>query len=379
MSVAVFAADAELRDDHPDTYVVQKGDTLWDIAGRFLNHPWLWPEIWQANPQVQNPHLIYPGDVLSLVYMDGRPIVSMQDGGFGPRIRRESTEAIDTIPLSEVEPFLKRMRMLREGEAETLPYVVAVEENRLRATEGQLVYVRGMNVETGERVTLLRPTRIYYDVPDDYPFDWGQDESTHVEAADWEHERAPDTGFWTTTSITRMKGHRSAYLGHEVMEIAQGEVMRGGDPATVLVQYGDQEIKKGDLVVAGGALAYDLRFVPRAANPVPPNMRVVAMAQGMEFAGPHMVVALSRGAADGVENGQVYSIFRPGEVVRDEVAFAEDDVRTLFKPGKADVQLPEEFVGHVLVFRTFDRISYGLVMESIKPTRLGDVLHEPVR
>ena len=132
LSVA-FAAEIELRADHPDTYVVQRGDTLWGISARFLNSPWLWPEIWHANPQVQNPHEIYPGDVLSLVYVDGRPqiqVVRLQ-----PTVRVESLpDSIDAIELSRVEHFLRKMRILEEDAFKKLPYVVATEENQPLAT-----------------------------------------------------------------------------------------------------------------------------------------------------------------------------------------------------------------------------------------------------
>ncbi|HET7843536.1 MAG TPA: LysM peptidoglycan-binding domain-containing protein [Xanthomonadales bacterium] len=377
MSVAVFAADGDLRNDHPDTYVVQKGDTLWDIAGRFLNHPWLWPEIWQANPQVQNPHLIYPGDVLSLVYLDGRPIVSVQEGGFGPRIRREEREAINTIPLGEVEPFLEKVCILGEDEANSLPYVLAIEEDRLRGSEGQLVYVRGLDAPVGTRVVILRPQSVFYDVPDNFPWD---SEPKHVERYDWHNERGHTlTGFWDNIAVNHWKHRKSEYLGHEAYEIAQGEVLRGGDPTTVLVQYGDQEVKESDLVVVGGIEPFDLTFMPRPPAQVPENMRVVALADALHAVGRHQVIALSKGGRDGVENGQVFSIFRPGAVVRDDTAFADDDLRTVFSDDKAHVQLPEEYVGHVMIFRTFEKMSYGLVMDGIRPVYLYDTLHEPVR
>src|SRR5687767_11274897 len=168
VAVAVFAADVVLREDHPDVYVVQKGDTLWDISARFLKAPWLWPEIWQANPQVENPHLIYPGDRLTLVYQDGRPVVRHDE--FGPRVRREKLDdAITTVALSDVQAFLEKPRILDISEIEGMPYVVALEEDRLRSTTGQVAYVRGLDVAPGTQVFVLRPTFAYYDVsrPDD--------------------------------------------------------------------------------------------------------------------------------------------------------------------------------------------------------------------
>src|SRR5690554_5823277 len=151
MTVATYAAAQTMRGDHPDTYVVKRGDTLWDIAGKFLQHPWLWPEIWQANPQISNPHLIYPGDVISLAYLDR---VTVQQGP------RDVAQPINAIPLSDIEPFLKDLRVV--DDFEQLPYVVGLEEDRLRGSEGQVVYVRGLSAATpGQRYLVVRPTVRY--------------------------------------------------------------------------------------------------------------------------------------------------------------------------------------------------------------------------
>src|SRR5690606_684729 len=145
--VTTYAVAVEMNNAHPDTYVVKKGDTLWDISARFLKKPWLWPEIWQANPQVKNPHLIYPGDVLSLAYLDR---VTAQPG---PR----EEAPIGAIPLSDVEPFLKNLSVV--DSFKELPYVVGLEDNRLRASAGQNAYVLGLqNAQPGQRYAVIRPT-----------------------------------------------------------------------------------------------------------------------------------------------------------------------------------------------------------------------------
>ena len=118
LTMATYAAAVELRGGHPDTYVVKRGDTLWDIAGRFLQKPWLWPEIWQANPQIKNPHLIYPGDTLSLAYLDR---VGVQTS-----TRIEGEAPINAVPLDEIEPFLKDLRIV--DSIDGLPYVVGLED-----------------------------------------------------------------------------------------------------------------------------------------------------------------------------------------------------------------------------------------------------------
>src|SRR4249920_3671892 len=131
LTLATYAYAAEMVQDHPSTYTVRKGDTLWDISARFLKKPWLWPEIWQANPQVKNPHRIYPGDVLSLVYVNGQPMLSSE----GPHMG----EAINTVPLAKIEPFLKQLTILND--VKSLPYVMGLEDDRLVASSGQVAYV----------------------------------------------------------------------------------------------------------------------------------------------------------------------------------------------------------------------------------------------
>lgn len=144
LTVATYAA-AQAVGEHPDTYVVRKGDTLWDIAGRFLQKPWLWPEIWQANPQIQNPHLIYPGDVISLAYLD-----RVGKGTIQPGPRQEAP--INAIPLADVEPFLKNLRVV--DDFDQLPYVVGLEGGRTRATTARSPTWSGWT--TLSRVSALR-------------------------------------------------------------------------------------------------------------------------------------------------------------------------------------------------------------------------------
>ena len=149
LTVATYATAVETRGSHPETYVVVRGDTLWDIAGRFLGKPWLWPEIWQANPQVQNPHLIFPGDVLSLAYLDR---VAVQPG-------QRAEGPVNAVNLSEIEPFLKDLRIV--DSIDDLPYVVGLEDDRLRSTRGQVAYVRGLQAAPGQRYLVVRAEKRY--------------------------------------------------------------------------------------------------------------------------------------------------------------------------------------------------------------------------
>lgn len=161
-----IAQDVAVRSDHPDDYVVVKGDTLWDISGRFLDKPWQWPSIWHANPQIENPHLIYPGDVISLVYVDGVPQLRLRRGGsdtvrLSPSIRVTDRDAINAIPFSAIEPFVRDIRILSPSEFEGLPYVVANDDQHMNATYGDKTFGRGLNAEVGEEFVIARLNSIY--------------------------------------------------------------------------------------------------------------------------------------------------------------------------------------------------------------------------
>lgn len=381
--LGIAHAEPELRDDHPDQYTVQPGDTLWDISSRFLKSPWLWPEIWQANPQVENPHLIYPGDVLSLVYIGGRPTLVK----LSPRIRSEDTgPAVQSVPLSAIEPFLKRMRLLNDDEFRTLPYVVAVEENRIIGHDGTLIYVRGLerivadgNLVRGMEFAIVRPTVIYREFPPRQFPPGERKKPTTYENEDWSLETVNlknEGYYWRETLRRDPYWDKVRILGREVLEIGQGQLTVIGDPSSVLITRSDREIKDGDLLLPLTATPFDLTFYPNRPTTVPSNTRVLAVADPANFyGGPMDVVAISRGAADGVEVGDVMSIYRPGERIRDEVAHPQGSIPAIFK--RKHVTLPDEYAGHVMVFRTFGQMSYGVVMDQVKPVRVGHLLKAP--
>ncbi len=368
ITISSVAMAVDLREGHPDEYVVKRGDTLWSIAARFLNEPWLWPEIWQANPQIENPHLIYPGDVISLAYLGGRPTLSVTK--LSPQARRQPLDSITAIPLADIEAFLRKPRVIDKETMESLPYVLALEEGRLMSTSQQTVYVRGADFEPGQEYAVVRPTVRFALHPhpvsgqkrlktDDYTLAHGLDPKTS--GIEWAYFAASDNGF--------------EVLGYEVIERATGVVTVGGDPATLMLSEQGTEVRKGDLLMPVDKRPYDLSFQPRAPRSVPEDMRVLAQTDRFVYGGPRDVVALSAGAREGVENGQVYSIYRPGELVVDEVAHPYP-INNDFKRNK--VKLPDEFVGHVMIFRTFDKLSYGLIMDGVRPARLEDVLKAPL-
>lgn len=380
-AVTVYAAGPELRADHPDTYVVKKGDTLWDISGRFLKSPWYWPEIWQANPQIDNPHLIYPGDVISLVYIDGQPRLMVNGAppgepapDLGPKMREsDDGEAIPPLPLSAIRSFLSRPRVLNKEDYESAPYVVANEEGHIVATDQQLIYGRRFDgaVDVGQQFVIARPTLVYRSVPDGWL--WQKD------------KRRSKTDEWSAADQYRsnwrewIANRGGDLLGYEVEEVGNATVTVTGDPVTLYVTYGDKEIRRGDLLLPVEESSLPMNFYPHAPASIPADARVIGISGDYNNAGPSDVLVISAGAQDGMEVGEVYSIYQPGETVQDETSYPKGTVREFFNPRDKMVTLPDEFVGHVMVFRTFDRISYGLVMNGVRPVRLGAKLSEPTQ
>jgi hypothetical protein len=373
-AASVNAAGPELRPDHPDTYVVVKGDTLWGISGRFLKNPWYWPEIWQANPQIQNPHLIYPGDVISLVYIDGRPhlvVDSSEQADVGPKMREEPREdAIPPVPLSRIRNFLTNQRVLSDEELESAPYIAAFEENSLVSSDGRLAYARRFGNEPviGRKFVIARPTVIYSEMSDSWLF--------------WDYMR-DDKREWTTADQYQWTWDdwwydvRANVLAREVIVIGTATVTALGEPTTLYVTYADRELRKGDLLLPIEEPSLPLNFYPHAPAGVPDNMRVVGVAGNWDHAGPSEVVVLSRGAQDGVEVGEVYSVYQIGATEVDRVAYPQGTWKSLFNPNDRNIKLPDEFAGHTMIFRTFDRISYGLMVNGVKPVTLGARLREP--
>lgn len=370
LTVATYAAAVELRGDHPDTYVVRRGDTLWDISARFLKKPWLWPEIWQANPQIKNPHLIYPGDVISLAYLDR---LAVQPGP------RTEAKPINAIPLDQVEAFLKDMRVV--DEFEQLPYVVSIEGERLRGTQNHVVYVRGLaGAQPGQRYLVVRPGQRYTQTRRMSNGEY----SLFKEDLDYRGKRIlTETNDLNTgwTNMVLSEGPLEL-LGYELTRINVGTITRGpvGDVevSTLLLDEVGREVRVGDRVIPVDALAYDLQFFPHPPKTQLPNgkAQVLAVADAHLYGGPRDVVAISAGARDGIDNGTVFSIWSNGNRIIDRVEYG-DDRSNLSVPKRSRVKLPDEFTGHVMVFRTFDKMSYGLVMEGIKPTRVGYSLKHP--
>ncbi len=372
LTVGTYAAAAEMAAGHPDTYVVKRGDTLWDISARFLKKPWLWPEIWQANPQIKNPHLIYPGDVISLAYLDR---VALQQGP-----RQEAP--INAIPLGDVEPYLKDLRIV--DEFQHLPRVAGLEDDRMRATSGQKAYVLGLDAaQPGERYQVVRPSMRYTQTHIGSSGKY----ATFQENLDFRGARVKGATadwdlMWSTSELTG-KGPVEL-LGQELQQVAVGTIVQGrtpgSDTVSLKLEIGGHEVRVGDRLLPVEAQPYDLQFFPHAPSTgiVEGKVQIAAVADGFTSGGPRDVVAISGGSREGIDNGTVLSIWRPGSYVADKVSHPEssrmDDAKS---DGRGRVALPDEYVGHVLVFRTFEKVSYGLVMEGVKPAKVGYELKHP--
>ena len=369
--VATYAAAAEMSGSHPDTYVVKRGDTLWDISGKFLKKPWLWPEIWQANPQIKNPHLIYPGDVISLAYLDR---VALQPGP-----RQEAP--IGAIPLSDIEPYLINLRVV--DSFEEMPRVVGLEDNRLRSAGDQLVYVLGLdNAQVGQRYAVIRPTVRYTHTR----FVSDGSYETYKEDLDFRGKRiGSQTIDWNRSwnSAALDVGPQLGLLGYELVQVSVGTLTRGvtpgSDTSTLMLEGDSYEVRVGDRVVPVEAQPYDLQFFPHVPKVPQPEgkLQIAAVANALTSGGPRDVVAISGGSREGIDNGTVFSIWREGSHIIDRQHDPEDSRLTELDRGAGDIVLPDEYAGHVMVFRTFERVSYGLVMEGTKPARVGYELKHP--
>ncbi len=327
-----WAQDPRLKDSHPDSYIVVKGDTLWDISDKFLENPWVWPEIWQVNPQIENPHLIFPGDVISLVYLDGKPRLTLQRTykmspgtvKLKPSVRvMPLDQAIPAIPLERINSFLSRSRVLEEGVIEGAPYVVAGAEQHLIVGAGDNIYSRGEFSEGISAYGVYRKGQVYRD---------------------------PET--------KEVLGIEARDIGSVSMRDTRGEI------ATLEVTRSTEEIRAGDRVLPTEERSIDSTFYPSAPEDEAIRGLIVAVEGGVTQVGYLDVVAVNLGERDKVEVGNVLAVYKRGERVRDRIA---GDM----------VELPEERAGLLMIFRTFDKMSLGIVLESERPLAVLDRLYNP--
>jgi hypothetical protein len=367
----VVAQDVSVRSDHPDEYVVVKGDTLWDISGRFLDKPWQWPAIWHVNPQIENPHLIYPGDIISLVYVDGVPQLRLRRGGtkkLSPAVRvAERDDAIKAIPFEAIAPYIRNLRVLSPEEFAGLPYIVANEDQRLTSTHTDVTYARGLNGQVGEEFVVARLSNIYDRLGNPPEIRrvlpkqhwkqvvnvWDRDESMYNTVSPW-NRRPKDP------------------VGYELVEVSRVRVAQAGEISVLDIIRDRTEIKAGDYILPANDQGYESQFFPRAMDSIPDGLRVLGTSGQRSGVGIYQIVSINAGSNQGLAPGHVFSAFGRGALVDDRTgyrygSFAKD----------AEVRLPDVYDGLVMVFRTFDEISYGMVMSGKRVVEEYDMLRHP--
>lgn len=366
-----------LRKNHPESYVVAKGDTLWDISSRFLRNPWLWPKVWQMNrDEIKNPHLIYPGDVIALDMSSGSPRLRLLRGAtLSPRGGRNVTlqphavveplerDAIKPIQPNVIAPFLSQPLIVNEKDMATNPEIVGGQDNRVVMSQGTRIYIN--------KITKGEPLR------------W------HI-YRQGEILRDPDT---------------KIALGREAIYLGEAKITRYGEPASGEVTKQKEEIFPKDRLIA-------FTEKPQAAYiPHPPETlvrgKIIKIYGGVAETGKGNIVAISRGAADGLDEGSVLTIYRTGKYVTNPNAaqtknlwesrklpvIVDSDDPNKRLPASSDraarkqkeddaknpklLHLPDERVGLLMVFRTFDHVAYGLVMESTEPIDVNDTVATP--
>jgi hypothetical protein len=312
----------------PERYVVQRGDTLWDISAKFLTDPWYWPEIWHINPQVANPHLIYPGDELALTWVNGRPQVTIANGGtmrLSPRVRENPlSESIHAIPYERIAAFMQRPAVLSHEEVADAPYVVRARDERLISAVGNDIYVRRLgDAAMGNRYSVY-----------------------HV----GEELKDPDDG--------DLLGYQGLYTG----EAALNHV---GNPATLRVVDSSRETLEGD-ILRPIEIDPKLDFIPRLPESKVDGT-IISVIDQRTMVADYDVVIINRGARDGLKAGHVLEVWEHGEEVYDYTN----------NPESRKVQLPDERNGVAMIFKAYDRMSYGLMWRSDREVHVGDAIRSP--
>ena len=323
---SAMAEAALLNTDVPDKYVVKRGDTLWDISGVFLQDPWMWPEIWHANQQIENPHLIYPGDTISLVYIDGVPqlvVNRSRDLKLSPEVRAvDHAEAISALPLDVIDNFLSKNRVTDNATLLGAPYVLGGTERRILMGMRDDFYARGDFTSNRLNYGIYRRGDPYLD---------------------------PQTG--------ELLGIRAIDVGAAKIKALKDDI------ATMGVSRAAGEIRIKDRLLPSEQRTLASTFYPRAPKSEI-KASVLNVEDGVRNAGAFDVVAINRGDRDGLQAGDTLAIFKRGDVTKDRVA-------------DQHVQLPDERIGLLMVFYTYEKMSFGLVMQADRQVDIGDLLSNP--
>ena len=371
LSLSSFADEIALQKNYPERYVVVKGDTLWGISAKFLKDPWQWPKVWEMNrAEIKNPHLIYPGDVVALDYSSGAPQLRLmhETVTLRPGVIEEplAKEAIHTIAPSVIGPFLSQPLLIENGQLDSAPRIVSAQENRLVLSPGTRIYVNNIKDGSSTHWNVYRPGEQLTD---------------------------PDT---------------KEVLGTEAIYLGDVNIARFGAPATADIVRAKEEIFTKDRLVVS-ADEFKSSFVPHAPEALI-NGRIMRIYGGVAEAGPNTVVSINRGKRDGLEEGHVLAINRYGRIIKDPeykptdsnkvvpeqknlkelnldvytgpdgkkvVNLAKDPVKAKTALAPNELKLPDERVGLLMIFRTFDRISYGLIMSSSDAISALDSVQTP--
>ena len=314
--------------DAPSRYVVQPGDTLWDISAKFLTDPWYWPEIWHINPQVANPHLIYPGDELALTWVDGRPQVTLAAGGpvrLSPRVRTNPlSEAIHSLPYERIAVFMQRPAVLTADQVDGSPYVAAGRDERLASAVGNDVYVRRLTEGT------VGTHYMIYHVGDEL--------------------RDPDNG--------DVLGYQGIYTG-------EANLTRLGKPATARIVDSSRETLDGDILLPV-VIDPKVDFVPRAPEKEVQGT-IMSVIDERTVVADYDVVIINRGSNDGLAPGHVLEVWQAGQEVYDQAP--QRETRT--------VVTPDERNGLAMIFKAYPDMSYGLMWRSDREVMVGDMVKSP--
>jgi hypothetical protein len=327
-ATASFADTLEVKENHPTKYVVQKGDTLWDISAKFLKKPWYWPKIWNVNPQVSDPHWIYPGDVLTLVWIDGKPYLQKENP-----TSTAKTAPVQTINADLIKSFLKHDLILpaNKDELAKIPFILGHSDSHKLIAETSDVYVRGA-LNKGQQYGIYHKGQMYQD------------------------ENGNDIGY------------RAEFVG----------VLMAGDQYETnltksLVVKNQGAIKIGDYVMPFNVdTGYNLYFIPKPATV---DAVVVGLTDDGNLTGKYSTILLSKGSKDGVTTGDVFSLMRPGAAMAGRDA-SDIEYTTMASAGKQlnalrSNILPDDMIGQVMVYRTYEHVSLGIVMKTNDTISVG--------
>jgi hypothetical protein len=339
------AQEIQLQDNRPDRYTVQKGDTLWGIAGRFLKQPWRWPEIWRMNrEQIKNPHWIYPGDVIALDKLDGewRLSVSRPTIRVSPTVRIDplEAEAIPSIPAGDLTAYLTQPMITGPEGLPGAAKILAARDGRVVRGEGDSVYAINVDEKSGTEWYIYRPGNVL---------------------------RSYDS---------------NEILGYEMRFLGTARVERFGEVSRMLITKAREEILLNDLMVPAPREQL-VNYVPHAPDAAIDG-RVIELYSGGTEAGRGFIVALDRGAADGLEVGNVLAIYHLAPVIPDPRAYEGPDIMSkladqtkIILPPTRFLDIPPERSGLMFVFRVFNRVAYAILLNTAEPVVVGDMVRKP--